>query len=203
MKPAPTTPIPQVAAMRARAGRWPRFGGIGTGHRLIVPARAGVSRVRSATAAVAGLDIRPGPEPAVELLRDGLPRDRPGDAAESERGASTAIMRTPHRQSVSQSGGATSASSARTVSPIRTTWGSHALYAGQVERSPPRRGQGAGGDGRPPLPRRPGSCRSRASAAGRTPCSGSRYASRERSSPAQSRTRPADQRGSPVRAARP
>ena len=41
---------------------------------------------------------------------------------------------------------------ASAVRPIRTTWGSHALYAGQVSAARPRRGQRAGGDGRPPLP---------------------------------------------------
>ena len=62
----------------------------------------------------------------------------------------TATHGSPERRA--RAAGSTSASTARAVSPIRTTWGSHALYAGQVKAARPRRGQGAGGCGRPPLP---------------------------------------------------
>ena len=59
---------------------------------------------------------------------------------------------TAARWSHGQAEGAPIAATASAVKPIKTTWGSHALYAGQVSAARPRRGHEAGGAGRPPLP---------------------------------------------------
>ena len=100
-------------------------------------------------------------------------------------GASTAMKGPPGlaRRRSRPAGSRSPAPPARRV-PIVTTWISHTLNAGQVKAARPRRGQGAGGCGRPPRAAvDPVALRSCSSVAGRTPCSGSRCAGSDRPSP--------------------
>src|SRR5512135_43965 len=111
----------------------------------MVSARAGVSRggggsMRSAE------NQRANSASAAPRATERAARPKPSS------GASTAMSRTPPRQSAGQDEGKTRASAARTVKPSSTTCGSHILYAGQVSAARPRLGQGAGGLGRPPPP---------------------------------------------------
>lgn len=55
-------------------------------------------------------------------------------------------------QALIQAAGQATASAASTVSSSKTMWGSQILYAGHDTTPQPRRGQAAGGIGRPPAP---------------------------------------------------